>query len=306
MKVKGGVMGMDVKKTGELIAHRRKELGLTQKELAGKLHISDRAVSKWERGINLPNADLFESLCAILGLSVMELLRGERSQAVQPLPEEVAAAAYKLEVLEKEEKKRRRRGRRRAVALVILLAIVLGIWLGRPALARWRAQAQADRPQSIPSVDFKYRERVGYLVYDADRGGMYGPFESDGTIETRADSPGVRRYHGEESWQVRVVDGVYGGRSVTARVQGVKSEMTTQVLRWPSELWGTDADFQDGEPVEFYWYGQSFDWWETDATEGSFIFDVEPGNLYSVIFQWGEGYYQEYLFAIGPFDLEET
>lgn len=43
---------MDVKKTGQLIAERRKELGLTQKQLAERLHVSDRAVSKWERGVS--------------------------------------------------------------------------------------------------------------------------------------------------------------------------------------------------------------------------------------------------------------
>lgn len=44
---------MDVKKTGRLIAERRKELRLTQKQLAERLHVSDRAVSKWERGGSL-------------------------------------------------------------------------------------------------------------------------------------------------------------------------------------------------------------------------------------------------------------
>ncbi len=43
---------MDVKKTGRLIAERRKELGLTQKQLAERLHVSDRAVSMWERGVS--------------------------------------------------------------------------------------------------------------------------------------------------------------------------------------------------------------------------------------------------------------
>ena len=45
--------GMDTHRTGQLIAARRKELGLTQKQLAGQLNVSDRAVSKWERGGSL-------------------------------------------------------------------------------------------------------------------------------------------------------------------------------------------------------------------------------------------------------------
>ena len=68
---------MDVLKIGRFISDLRREKGMTQKELARKLDVSDRAVSKWERGINLPDAGLFEPLCGILEISVSELLRGE-------------------------------------------------------------------------------------------------------------------------------------------------------------------------------------------------------------------------------------
>ena len=55
------------------------ELGLTQKELAEKLNISDRTVSKWERGAGFPDISLVEPLADALGLSVLELLHGEES-----------------------------------------------------------------------------------------------------------------------------------------------------------------------------------------------------------------------------------
>ena len=61
---------MDNRRVGALIAERRKEKGLTQKELGARLHVSDRAVSKWERGLNLPDAALFEPLCRELELTV--------------------------------------------------------------------------------------------------------------------------------------------------------------------------------------------------------------------------------------------
>jgi len=69
---------MDAKKTGALIAQARHELHLTQKELAARLHVSDRAVSKWERGAGFPDVSLLEPLAEALNLSAAELLRGER------------------------------------------------------------------------------------------------------------------------------------------------------------------------------------------------------------------------------------
>ena len=68
---------MDNAKTGALIAARRKELNLTQKVLAEKLHISDRTVSKWERGVGFPDISLLEPLADTLGLSVLDLIQGE-------------------------------------------------------------------------------------------------------------------------------------------------------------------------------------------------------------------------------------
>ena len=56
---------MDQKQTGRFIAERRRELGLTQKELAEKLGITDRAVSKWENGRCMPDLSLLRPLSAI-------------------------------------------------------------------------------------------------------------------------------------------------------------------------------------------------------------------------------------------------
>lgn len=70
-------MEMDKTKTGALIAAARKEKNMTQKELAKALHVSDRAVSKWERGAGFPDVSLLEPLADALGLSVIALLHGE-------------------------------------------------------------------------------------------------------------------------------------------------------------------------------------------------------------------------------------
>ena len=68
---------MDQIKIGAFIAERRKAKGLTQMQLAERLGITDRAVSKWENGRSLPDSGIMLELCEILGISVNELLCGE-------------------------------------------------------------------------------------------------------------------------------------------------------------------------------------------------------------------------------------
>ena len=69
---------MDQLKIGKFIAERRKQNGLTQLQLSEKLSITDKAVSKWERGIAMPDTSIMLELCDILGISVNELLSGEK------------------------------------------------------------------------------------------------------------------------------------------------------------------------------------------------------------------------------------
>lgn len=68
---------MDNIKMGQFIADLRKSKHMTQKDLAGKLNISDKAVSKWERGLSCPDISLLSPLAEILGVSVSALLNGE-------------------------------------------------------------------------------------------------------------------------------------------------------------------------------------------------------------------------------------
>lgn len=68
---------MDYEKIGIFIAKKRKELKLTQKDLADQLKITDRAVSRWERGLGCPDISLLEELSKLLGVSILEILHGE-------------------------------------------------------------------------------------------------------------------------------------------------------------------------------------------------------------------------------------
>lgn len=69
---------MDKVKIGQFIANCRKDKKLTQEQLAEKLNISKNAVSKWERGLNLPDVSIMQDLCKILNITLNELFIGEK------------------------------------------------------------------------------------------------------------------------------------------------------------------------------------------------------------------------------------
>lgn len=68
---------MDQIKIGKFIQEKRKEKGLTQSELAEKLYVTDRAISKWENGICIPDASNIIELCKILNITINDLYSGE-------------------------------------------------------------------------------------------------------------------------------------------------------------------------------------------------------------------------------------
>lgn len=73
---------MDENRIGQFIARMRKEKNMTQKDLADRLHITDKAVSKWERGLSCPDISLLTSIADILGVTTGELLNGKKEENV--------------------------------------------------------------------------------------------------------------------------------------------------------------------------------------------------------------------------------
>ena len=111
---------MDAKITGCFIAQLRKELGLTQKELAEKLEVTDKAISRWETGKGLPDTSLLKPLAEIFGVSVGELLSGKRMDDSQIKSQ---ADHIILESLSYEERQEKWKGILRYVFLGILVAL---------------------------------------------------------------------------------------------------------------------------------------------------------------------------------------
>lgn len=115
---------MDAVKTGCLIAERRKQLNMTQKELAQKLHVSAQAVSKWERGLSFPDVSLLEPLAQQLDLTVSEVLSGSWDVTPQ---EELIRDSLRLSISQLGTKAKTWR---KFFLLAAVLLLVLSAWLG--------------------------------------------------------------------------------------------------------------------------------------------------------------------------------
>ena len=83
---------INLEKFGAFISEKRKALGMTQKELAEKLFLSDKAVSKWERGLSLPDVSVLMPLAQALGVTVTELLEGEELKHEETISAESASS----------------------------------------------------------------------------------------------------------------------------------------------------------------------------------------------------------------------
>ncbi|MBQ6271676.1 MAG: helix-turn-helix transcriptional regulator [Clostridiales bacterium] len=120
---------MDKERTGQLITELRKEKGLTQKQLAEALNVTDKAVSKWERGLSFPDISMLEPISQTLDISIMELLAGERKGEDEPLTREEAQKIVKESVELSDEEIRHKRERSRLLIIILIVLVLLMISL---------------------------------------------------------------------------------------------------------------------------------------------------------------------------------
>lgn len=116
---------MDLVKIGKYIAEKRKALGMTQKQLAEKLNMSDKSVSKWERGICLPDVSVYMELCEILGISINEFLAGEDIDA-----ENVEKKSEDNIIQVTKDSKKKQKNLKSILALVTTFAVIMVLVLG--------------------------------------------------------------------------------------------------------------------------------------------------------------------------------
>lgn len=118
---------MDNKKFGQFILQLRKEKGWTQLELAEKLNITDKAVSKWERGVGFPDIKMIEPLAEIFNVSVLEIMRSEKVSE-QSIPTENASEAIN-NVIDVVSFQRKIERRNILITIITFSAIVMLLFL---------------------------------------------------------------------------------------------------------------------------------------------------------------------------------
>ena len=164
---------MDQKEIGRLIAKLRKEKQMTQMELANKLGVTDRAVSKWENGRGLPDLSLLNPLCDELGISVKELLSGEKTDSEEKECDGKGEAGVSEQVLmgfrsqlnqEEQKRKKRKMVSWIFIAAAALAAVIMVVTLSRNKTffrETYEADFLSDVHISIPK--FCYYRRTGGL-----------------------------------------------------------------------------------------------------------------------------------------------
>lgn len=118
---------MDNQKFGAFIASTRREKGWTQSELAEKLHVTDKAVSKWERGLGFPDIKTIEPLAEALDVSVLEIMRSEHLTENQVSTDHASEAlVHVIDVITYQRKIERRNI---FIGIILMITVIMAIFL---------------------------------------------------------------------------------------------------------------------------------------------------------------------------------
>ncbi len=102
---------------------------MTQKQLADALNVTDKAVSKWERGLSFPDISMLEPISEVLGISIMEILAGERKDESDTISREEALEIVNASVELSDEEIRHKKERSRLIIIILIVFSLLLISL---------------------------------------------------------------------------------------------------------------------------------------------------------------------------------
>ena len=154
---------MDLIKIGKYIAGKRKELGMTQKQLAEKLGMSDKSVSKWERGVCLPDVSVNSDLCLILGISINEFLAGE------DIAQENIERKSEENIIGVATDSKHKQRRLKAVICALLIISILAVSVIGAALYRANKPMNFIAPGSVCRAEMQ----TGKLLAGSDGANVY-------------------------------------------------------------------------------------------------------------------------------------
>lgn len=146
---------MDNEKIGKFIATLRKNKELTQKELAQKLSVTDKAVSKWERGLSFPDITLLNSLAKVLEVEVSEILNGELGK-----DKNIDVQKFVDEAIENFDKKRKERNDR--IKKNVFKGTVIAVFISLIIFATIKNYIKYN-PSKIVSGENNYKLERYYL-----------------------------------------------------------------------------------------------------------------------------------------------
>ena len=109
---------MDLNKTGKFIADLRRQRGLTQKDLAEQIGVTDKAVSRWETGRGFPDISFLPALASVLGVSISEIVIGERITLQEKGPTEIVSKMDETVTSTLEYSQQLRKSSRQSLALI--------------------------------------------------------------------------------------------------------------------------------------------------------------------------------------------
>lgn len=165
---------MDLVKIGKYIAEKRKALGMTQKQLAEKLGMSDKSVSKWERGVCLPDVSVYLELCKILGITINEFLAGE------DISEENLTEKAEDNLIQVAKDSKHRQKHLKSMIAVLALTAVLAI---AAAGVMWYRSVRTPK-NFIAPYDMDSPERNIARVLSGPDGAMLFQYSADEPFQT--------------------------------------------------------------------------------------------------------------------------
>ena len=160
---------MNQSKNGNFIAKLRKEKNMTQEQLAEKMGVSINAVSKWERGLSFPDVSLYKKLCQELGISIEELINGEKDNS-----EEAKDRAIINTIKEKETSKKKLHMVMLISSIIIIILAIVSIVIYKNSEDKLSKYYEKNYEKTFVARDveafLKYRHEGKYPDY---YGGMY-------------------------------------------------------------------------------------------------------------------------------------